>query len=123
MSVATSVQKFGNRFIPQSKTMIQAGFTGVGFDQGMKAVDNILGSPLQKSLSFNLPIIGSVGLIDVINYMTHAGGLKISKKGFAAIGGAKFVAGVLPSIGPIQLPTSTSATSSIGSNPSSGAPI
>ena len=83
----------------------------------------LLQSPLQKTLSFNLPILGSVGLIDVINYMTHAGGLKVSKKGIAAVGASKFVQGVLPSIGPIQLPTGTSATSSIGSNPSSGAPI
>ena len=123
MSVSSQVQKFGNRFIPQSRTMIQAGFTGIGFDQGMKAVDNLIGSPLQKTLSFNVPILGSVGLIDIINYMTHAGGLKVSKKGIAAVGASKFVQGVLPSIGPIQLPTGTAATSSIGSNPSSGAPI
>ena len=62
-------------------------------------------------------------VIDIINYMTHAGGLKVSKKGIAAVGASKFVQGVLPSIGPIQLPTGTAATSSIGSNPSSGAPI
>ena len=123
MSVSSQVQKFGNRFIPQSRTMIQAGFTGIGFDQGMKAVDNLIGSPLQKTLSFNLPILGSVGLIDIINYMTHAGGLKVSKKGIAAVGASKFVQGVLPSIGGFQLPTGTAATSSIGSNPSSGAPI
>ena len=93
--------------------------------QSPYAATKIAADKLAESFykSFNLPIIGSVGLIDVINYMTHAGGLKISKKGFAAIGASKFVAGVLPSIGPIQLPTSTSATSSIGSNPSSGAPI
>ena len=123
MSVTSQASRFGNKFIPQSRTIVQASFTGIGFDQGMKAVDNLIGSPLQKTLSFNLPILGPVGLIDIINYMTHAGGLKVSKKGIAAVGASKFVAGVLPSIGPIQLPTGTSATSSIGSNPSSGAPI
>ena len=123
MSVQTFIQKFGNKIIPQSKTIIQAGFTGVGFDQGMRAVDNLIGSPMQRSLSFNLPIVGNVGLIDVLNYMVHSGGFKISKKGFAAVGASKFVGGVLPSIGPIQLPTGTAATSSIGSNPSSGGPI
>tara|TARA_R110000851_G_scaffold274074_1_gene426718 strand:- start:8493 stop:8858 length:366 start_codon:yes stop_codon:yes gene_type:complete len=121
--MTSQISRFGNKFIPQSRTIVQASFTGIGFDQGMKAVDNLIGSPLQKTLSFNLPILGPVGLIDIINYMTHAGGLKVSKKGIAAVGASKFVAGVLPSIGPIQLPTGTSATSSIGSNPSSGAPI
>ena len=119
MSVQSSVQKFGNKLIPQSKTIIQAGFTGVGFEQGMKAIDNLM----QRSLSFQIPILGSVGLIDVFNYMVHSGGFKISKKGIAAVGASKFVSGVLPSIGPIQLPTGTAATSAIGSNPSSGGPI
>jgi hypothetical protein len=123
MSVQSSVQKFGNKLIPQSKTIIQASFTGVGFEQGMKAIDNLIGSPMQRSLSFQVPILGSIGLIDVFNYMVHSGGFKISKKGIAAVGASKFVSGVLPSIGPIQLPTGTAATSAIGSNPSSGGPI
>ena len=31
MSVAGQVQKFGSKFIPQSKTIVQASFTGIGF--------------------------------------------------------------------------------------------
>jgi len=69
---------------------------GTGADQTMRALDNVLGSPLQRIFGFNLPFLGNVGVIDLINYLIFAGGFKISTQGLMAVAGAKAVGGVLP---------------------------
>lgn len=111
MAALQSVTKFTGKIVPTSKGIIQNFVTGVGTDQTMRLMDNIVGSPVQKIFSVNLPIIGNVGPIDFLNYVAHAGGFKISKKGLIAVAAAKIASGVLPSIGPIKLPSVTTAQS------------
>lgn len=70
--------------------------TGTGVDQFIRAIDNIFGSPLQRVVSFPVPFIGNVGVIDVVNYLVHSGGFKISQTGIVAVAGAKAIGGTLP---------------------------
>ena len=111
MASLQSVTKFTGKIVPTSKGIIQNVVTGIGADQTMRLIDNVVGSPVQKIFSFNLPIIGNVGPIDFLNYVAHAGGFKISKKGFIAVGASKLVAGTLSNIGPIRLPSVVSQAS------------
>src|SRR3990167_8621214 len=111
MSSLQSVTKFTGKIVPTSKGIIQNFVTGVGADQTMRLLDNIVGSPVQKIFSVNLPIIGNVGPIDLLNYIAHAGGFKISKKGLISVGAAKMASGVLTNLGPIRLPSVTQAQS------------
>jgi len=104
MALLSSVSSITNKIIPTSKGVIQNSVTGIGADSLMKTLDNVVGSPLQKIFSINLPILGSVGVIDIINYFGHANGLKLSRKGFTAVIAAKVASGVLPSIGGFRLP-------------------
>ena len=120
MASLQSVTKFTGKIVPSSKGIIQNFVTGVGADQTMRLIDNIVGAPVQKIFSVNLPIIGNVGPIDFLNYVAHAGGFKISKKGLIAVGAAKIASGVLPSIGPIKLPSVVSAQSTPSQPSSSG---
>ena len=128
MAALQSVTKFTGKIVPTSKGIIQNFVTGVGADQTMRIVDNVFGSPVQRIFSVNLPILGSIGPIDFLNYIAHAGGFKVSKKGFIAVGAAKVAGGVLQSIGPIRLPTgvtqaqSTPSVASASGN-SGGLPI
>jgi len=101
----TTITKPFTKFVPSSKGVVQNALTGVGFDQLAKAVDNIIGSPVQNIFSFQVPILGPVGIIDVINYFLHARNKLISRDGFIAVGAAKVVGGALPSIGNIAIPS------------------
>lgn len=112
MAALQSVTKFTGKIVPTSKGLIQNFVTGVGADQTMRIIDNVFGAPVQRIFSVNLPILGSIGPIDFLNYVAHAGGFKISKKGFVAVGAAKFATGALSSIGPIRLPTSVTQAQS-----------
>lgn len=80
----------------RSKAIVANIVTGTGADQVMRAADNIFGSPLQRVFSVQIPFLGNVGPIDVINYAVHAGGLKFSTTGIVAVAGAKFIGGTLP---------------------------
>ena len=111
MASLQSVTKFTSKIVPTSKGILQNATTGIGADSLMRLLDNVVGSPVQKIFSINLPLIGNVGPIDFLNYVAHAGGFKISKKGLIAIGAAKIAGGVLPNIGPIRLPTVVSQAS------------
>ena len=99
--------------------------SGVGFDLTAKMIDNTFGSPVQRIASFNIPFIGPIGPIDVINFFIH-GGPRNLRGGFTAIIGAKAITGTLSNIGPFRLPGA-----SPGSQPSAtltglanqGAPI
>jgi len=104
MAALASLQRTTAKIIPSSKGIIQNVVTGVGSDLTMRTLDNIVGSPVQKIASFNLPFIGNVGPIDFLNYIGHAGGFKMSKKGLIAVIAAKMVTGTLTALGPIKLP-------------------
>ena len=109
MGTAQTILKQTNKIIPTSKGILQNVVTGVGTDKTLRALDNVVGSPLQRIASVNLPFIGSFGVIDFVNYIGHACGFKVSRKGFIAILAAKAVDGVLPSIGGFSLPGATPA--------------
>lgn len=117
MAVAVTVNKFARNLSAQGKGVLATSASGIGTDMLMRTIDNLVGSPVQKIFSFNLPVIGTVGPIDVLNYSVHAGGFKLSKNGLIAVLAAKIAGGALTNLGPIRLPqTSTNAAG--GSNPS-----
>lgn len=127
MASLQSVTKFTSKIVPTSKGILQLATTGIGADSLMRILDNIVGGPIQKIFSVNLPLIGNVGPIDALNYVAHAGGFKISKKGLIAVAAAKMASGVLTNIGPLRLPSvvnmsSTNSTPS-ASGQSGGLPI
>lgn len=83
--------------------------SGVGVDMTLRAIDNLVGSPLQKVAGFNIPFLGNVGVIDALNFLIFSGGGKNMKGGITAVAGAKVVGGTLPAIGSISLPGSVNA--------------
>lgn len=122
-----SVSKFGSKIVPTSKGIIQNAVTGIGADTVLRTIDNVVGAPAQRIFSFNLPIIGNIGVIDVANYVFHAGGFKISKKGLFAVLSAKIASGAVTNLAGIRLPSITGmqSTQSIPSSTglSGGLPI
>lgn len=107
MAILQSVSKFGSRIVPTSKGIIQNAVTGIGADSVIRTIDNVVGSPLQKTFSVNLPIIGSIGAVEAMNYVFHAGGFKISKKGLFAVLSAKIASGAVTNLAGIRLPSIT----------------
>lgn len=105
------------KIAPKGKGIIQNSVTGIGTAAVLQTVDNFIGGPLQR-FGVVVPFLGiRVSLIDGINYMIHAGGLKIKKNGFIAVGASKIVQGAisLPGIGgAFGLNVSGSPTSTSG---------
>lgn len=91
MALTTSVTKPFKGLVPASKKIGTNIITGTGFDAVAKTVDGIFGSPVQRIFSFNLPLVGPIGVIDVLNYLVHSGGKMVSKTGLTAVIGAKIV--------------------------------
>jgi len=86
---------------PKSRGVIQNSVTGIGVAALLQTVDNFIGAPLQR-FGITIPFLGiRASLIDFINYTIHAGGLKIKKEGFIAVGASKVVQGAisLPGVG------------------------
>ena len=122
MVSASVITKQTRRIIPASKGILQNSVTGIGADRLLRILDGMVGSPVQRIFSFNIPVLGSIGPIDVINYVGHAGGFKISRKGFIAVGAAKLASGALTQIGGISLPGSVGGSSALQAG-SQGGPI
>lgn len=101
-----TINKFGSTLgVQAKKKIIPNVVTGVGADQTMRAVDNIFGSPVQRVFSVQIPFLGNVGPIDLINYLIHSRGFKISQQGLTAVIGAKAVGGTLPALaGTLPIP-------------------
>ncbi len=113
MASLQSITKQTSKIIPASKGLLQNAVTGIGADKVMTTLDNLVGSPVQRIASISLPFIGSVGPIDFINYVGHAGGFRFS---------CVFLE-VSEGMGPIRLPGSgISPQSAGGSTPTSSAP-
>lgn len=89
--------------VARKRGIIPTAVSGTGAEIAMKSVDNIFGGVVQNLLSINLPIVGTVGPIDFINFMIH-GGVKNVKGGLTAVIGSKVLVGGLRSLGPISLP-------------------
>ena len=89
MSVVTQVSKHAGKFKAGSKGILGNSASGIGTDQLMRLVDNVFGSPVQNIASVNVPVIGTVGPIDFLNYLVHAGKLGFKKEGLIAVLAAK----------------------------------
>lgn len=91
MSIQKSITKPFQNLVPASKKLGTTIITGTGFDAVAKAVDGIFGAPIQRIFSFNFPLIGPIGVLDILNYMVHSRGKLISQNGLIAVAGAKIV--------------------------------
>ena len=103
-SLVAPVQKFAKKFEAGSKGVLGTAAGGIGTDLLMKTIDNVTGGNVQRIFSVNLPVLGPVGAIDFLNYIIYANGLKISKRGFIAVGAAKLATGAISSIGSLNIP-------------------
>jgi len=84
-----------SKIAPKGKGVIQNSVTGIGTAALLQTVDNFIGSPLQR-FGFVMPFLGiRISAVDLINYMIHAGGLKIKKNAIIAVGASKAVQGSL----------------------------
>lgn len=123
MAALASITKTTSKIIPTSKGILQNIVTGIGANSLMTTIDNMVGSPVQRIASINLPFIGAVGPIDFINYVGHAGGFKFSKKGLIAVISAKVANNTLTALGPIRLPGAGATSPSAGGTaPTASAP-
>lgn len=98
------VQKFAKKFEAGSKGVLGTAAGGIGTDLLMKTVDNVTGGNVQRMFSVNLPVLGPVGLIDFLNYVVYANGIKISKRGFIAVIAAKLATGAITTVGSLNIP-------------------
>ena len=87
------IVKSVSKFVPTSKGVVQNSVSGIGADQLLKIVDNMIGSPMQ-SFGITLPILGRVSVVDGLNYLVHNKGKLMPDKSFngiIAVGSAKLV--------------------------------
>lgn len=69
---------------------------GIGTNRLMRFVDNTIVAGRVSSIGIPVPLIGRIDLIDGLNYLVMAGGLKLNKKGIISVVAAKVEMGVLP---------------------------
>lgn len=91
MSLTKSLSKPLSGLVPPSKKIGTTIITGTGFDAVAKTVDGIFGSPIQRIFSFNFPIVGPIGILDILNYLVHSRGKLVSQNGILAVVAAKIV--------------------------------
>lgn len=84
---------------PKGKGIVQNAASGIGTTAILQTLDNFAGGPFQR-LGFVLPGLNvRISAVDAIVYMIHAGGLKLNKKGVAAVGAAKLISGGIAATG------------------------
>ena len=107
LSLSQPVDKVRKIFLGErtasKKGLIPTAVSGTGAEIAMKSVDNIFGGVVQNLMSINLPIVGTIGPIDALNFMIH-GGFRNIRGGITAVVGSKVLVGGLRSLGPISLP-------------------
>ena len=94
MSLLTKLApESGTGKVKNISSAVRVGFSGIGVDQGLKFADNVLARGTLQSVGFNVPILGRVSLIQVINYLAHNGGNVVPKstKPLIALGSAAVV--------------------------------
>jgi len=129
LAFASGISSKTSQILLGEKTVKKRGIiptvaSGVGVDMTLRAIDRIVGSPLQRFAGFNIPFLGNVGVIDALNFLIFSSGGKNMKSGLVAVAGAKVVGGTLPALGNIQLPGSvTSGTSTSVAQGAAGAPV
>ena len=116
MAMTSTIQKTVTKFSTKSTGILGQAASGIGTNRLMRFTDNVLiGGRTQSVFAIPIPFIGQADLIDLFNYIVHAGGFKLSKKGFVAVVSAKVEQGVLPLIPNLNLlggssPTGSAAT-------------
>lgn len=118
MSLLTKLApESGSGKVKNISTAARVGFSGIGVDQGLKFIDNIATRGMIQSFGINLPFIGRLSGIDIINFIAHNGGNIVPKstKPFIAFGAAKIVQG-----GRLNIPGATAPTSAAGASSSTG---
>ena len=107
------------KIAPKGRGIVQNSVTGIGTASVLQIGDSFIGSPLQ-SFGIVAPFLGiRISLVDAINYMIHANGLKVSKNGIIAVLASKFAQGAV-TLGGIS---SLSATGSQAGAPGAAAGI
>lgn len=94
MSLLTKLApESGSGKVKNISSAARVGFSGIGVDQGLKFADNVLARGTLQSIGFNVPVVGRLSLIDIINYIAHNNGNVVPKstKPFIALGSAKVV--------------------------------
>ena len=119
--VLKQISKFTTKIIPSTgKGILQNAVTGIGADRVMRLIDGVVGSPVQRLFSFNLPVIGTVGPIEALNYFGHSRGKLVSRAGIIALLSAKIAQQALTQIGPIKLPGVPNLVNPTGGTVSTG---
>ena len=105
--------------VPKTKGIVQPMVTGVGFDGIAKFVDGATGGILQ-SFGFNLPVVGRLSAIDLLNFYVNSGGFHFKRKeGYIAVGAAKLLQAGVGNIRPLNLLNNTQVSTQ--TIPASGA--
>lgn len=109
---------------PKKRGILPTVASGVGVDITLRAIDKLVGSPMQRFAGFNVPFLGNVGIIDAMNFLIFSAGGRNIKGGVIAVAGAKLIVGGLPSIGALtgSIGSVTSGTASSVAQGTSGAP-
>jgi len=89
---------------PTKKGILPTAVSGVGTDVTLRFLDGLIGSPMQRFITFPVPFIGGVGIIDAINFLVN-GGPRNFRGGLTAVIGAKVMTAGLSTLGPIRLPS------------------
>ena len=119
--VLKQITKVTSKIIPATgKGILQNAVTGIGADRVMRLIDGVVGSPVQRLFSFNLPVIGTVGPIEALNYFGHSRGKLVSRAGIIALLSAKIAQQALTQIGPIRLPGAPNLVNPTGATTATG---
>lgn len=77
--------------VPKTRGIVQPMITGVGFDAVAKFADGFFGGFVQ-GFGMNLPYVGRISLIDVLNFVAHNKGFHFKRKeGYLAVLSAKLL--------------------------------
>ena len=100
-----SMTLLGEREV-KKRGIIPTAVIGAGAEAAMRAIDNIVGGPVQRLFSVNAPFIGTLGPIDFINFLIFSNGFKNIRAGATAVIGAKVIlGGGLAAVSPINIGT------------------
>lgn len=80
---------------PGKRGIIPTAILGTGVDVSLRALDSTLLGNRLSSVSIPLPGIGSIGIIDGINFLIFFSGKGKLKSGITAVVGAKLITGAV----------------------------
>lgn len=92
----------------KKRGIIPTAVSGIGVDFVLKTADNFVGGPVQSFASIPVPLVGTVGVLDAINFLIFSQGGRNIRGGLTAVFAAKAAVGALPLLGTISLPNRVS---------------